>query len=75
MHFFEKNADYGRPDIAGRSGMWLERTERGFEVVDVVAGSAADEAGLKAGDLIVAIDGKPFSAWLLPDARARLKEA
>ncbi|HEV2008088.1 MAG TPA: PDZ domain-containing protein, partial [Burkholderiales bacterium] len=73
--FFEKNADYGRPDIADRSGMWLERTERGFEVVDVVAGSAADEAGLKAGDLIVAIDGKPFSAWLLPDARARLKEA
>jgi C-terminal processing protease CtpA/Prc len=73
--FFEKNADYGRPDIADRSGMWLERTKRGFEVVDVVAGGAAEEAGLKAGDVIVAIDGKPTSAWLLPDARTRLKAA
>jgi PDZ domain/Aspartyl protease len=73
--FFEKNADYGRPDVADRSGMWLERTKRGFEVVDVVAGGAAEEAGLKAGDVIVAIDGKPTSAWLLADARTHLKAA
>jgi PDZ domain/Aspartyl protease len=71
--FFEKNASYGRPDVADRSGLWLERTKRGFEAVDVVAGSAADEAGLKAGDVIVSIDGKPTSSWHLPDARARLK--
>src|ERR1019366_2220885 len=73
--FFEKNADYGRPDVADRSGMWLERTKGGFEVVDVVAGGAAEEAGLKAGDIIVAIDGKSTSAWLSSDARARLKAA
>jgi hypothetical protein len=73
--FFEKNADYGRPDVADRSGMWLERTNAGFEVVDVVAGSAAEEAGIKAGDVIVAIDGKPTSAWQLAGARERLKSA
>jgi PDZ domain/Aspartyl protease len=73
--FFEKNADFGRPDVADRSGMWLERTKDGFEVVDVVSGGAAEEAGLQAGDIIVAIDGKPTSAWLLPDARARMKAA
>jgi C-terminal processing protease CtpA/Prc len=53
--------------------MWLERTERGFEVVDVVAGGPAEEAGIKPGDVIVTLDGKPISAWLLPDARIRLK--
>jgi hypothetical protein len=73
--FFEKNADYGRPDVADRSGMWLERNKDGFEVVDVVAGGAAEEAGLRAGDIIVEIDGKPTTAWLLPDARARLEAA
>jgi hypothetical protein len=73
--FFEKNANYGRLDVADRSGMWLERTKRGFEVVDVVAGGAAEAAGLKAGDVIVAIDGKPTAAWLLADARLRLKAA
>jgi hypothetical protein len=73
--FFEKNADYGRPDVADRSGMWLERTKSGFEVVDVVTGGPAEEAGLKAGDVIVAIDGRPTSTWLLPDARLRLKAA
>lgn len=73
--FFEKNADYGRPDVADRSGMWLERSKDGFEVVDVVSGGAAEEAGLQAGDIIVEIDGKPTTAWLLPDARDRLKAA
>ena len=73
--FFEKNADYGRPDVADRSGMWLERASAGFEVLDVVVGSAAADAGIKAGDVIVAIDGKPASSWKLPDLRERLKAA
>lgn len=55
--------------------MWLERTKRGLEVVDVIAGGAAAEAGFKAGDVLVALDGKPTSAWRLPDARTRLKVA
>ncbi len=73
--FFEKNADYGRPDVADRSGLWLERVGDVFEVLDVVAGSAAADAGIKAGDLIVAMDGKPASSWKLSDARERLKAA
>ena len=71
--FFEKNAAYDRPDVADRSGMWLERTERGFEVFDVAAGGPADRAGVKRGDVIVAIDGKPTSHWMLADARMRFK--
>lgn len=29
----------------------------------VIAGKAADQAGLKAGDRIISIDGKPISSW------------
>ena len=73
--FFEKNADYG-PTGCGRSLRNVAGAhERGFEVVDVVVGSAADEAGIKAGDVIVAIDGKAASSWQLSDARERLKAA
>ena len=71
--FFEKNAAYGRPDVADRSGMWLERTARGFEVFDVVAGGPAERAGVRTGDVIVAIDGRPVSRWMLADARLRFK--
>jgi C-terminal processing protease CtpA/Prc len=71
--YFEKNSAYNAPDIADRSGMWLERTDRGFEVFDVVAGGPAERAGVKAGDIIVAVDGRPIARWTLADARARLK--
>jgi S1-C subfamily serine protease len=44
------------PKIAGR----LDR-EKGIEVVEVVSGSPAGRAGLRAEDLIVAVDGKPMA--------------
>jgi hypothetical protein len=73
--FFEKNAAYNQPDVADRSGMWLEQTDRGFEVFDVVAGGPADRAGVRAGDVIIAIDGRPTARWTLADARSRFKSA
>ena len=73
--FFEKNSAYNQPDVADRSGMWLEQTERGFEVFDVVAGGPADRAGVKAGEVIVAIDGRATARWTLANARTRFKAA
>jgi S1-C subfamily serine protease len=43
------------PRIATRLGR-----EKGIEVVEVVEGSPADRAGLRAEDLIVAVDGEPM---------------
>jgi hypothetical protein len=44
-------------------GIEMEEGDRGVQVVDVVAGSPAEEAGLKPGDLMVEIDGRQvFSA-------------
>ncbi|PYQ64008.1 MAG: hypothetical protein DMF53_08605 [Acidobacteria bacterium] len=62
------------PDAYDRAGLWLNRTDAGFQVMDVVAAGPATEAGLKAGDIIVAVDGQPAKELLLPDVRTRLKE-
>ncbi|MFL6233126.1 MAG: PDZ domain-containing protein [Thermoanaerobaculia bacterium] len=43
--------------------------------MDVVAGGPAAEAGLKAGDTIVAVDGQAARELILPDVRTRFKES
>jgi hypothetical protein len=73
--YFEKNANFGQRDIFDRSGMWLERTAAGFEVVDVTKDGPAAKAGLVAGNVIVAVEGKPSSALALAAVRQELKGA
>jgi aspartyl protease/PDZ domain-containing protein len=63
-------ADIGTFD---RSGVWINASPKGFKIVDVTAGSAAAEAGLKAGDEITAVDGAPASGLVLSDLRAKLR--
>lgn len=73
--FFQPNARFARPDAYDRAGVWLNRAEDGFQVKDVVAGGPAAEAGLKAGDTIVAVDGQSVKEMLLPELRNRFKES
>ncbi len=70
---FERNANDAKPDVYDRSGMWINLSEGGFEVLDVVPGGPAAEAGLKVGDEITAIDGRPTAEMSLPDTRVELK--
>ena len=44
-----------------------------FGIVDVTTNGPADRAGLKKGDVIVAVDGRPASAIALADLRERLR--
>ena len=44
-----------------RSGMWVNEAKGGLEIMDVTKGGAAEAAGLKVGEIITAIDGKPAS--------------
>lgn len=75
--YFEKNSSYGARDSYDRAGLWLGRGAdgRSFEVFDVVARGPADEAGLKVGDRVVAIDGKGSDALGLIEARDALKDS
>jgi len=70
---FERNANYDTPDVFDRSGMWLNLSGETFEVMDVIAAGPAAAAGLKVGDRILAIDGRPVSQLSLPAIRQQFK--
>jgi hypothetical protein len=63
-------ADVGTFD---RSGLWLNAEPGGYLVVSVDEGSPAAQAGLGAGDVITAIDGKPARMESLSDVRESLR--
>jgi hypothetical protein len=64
-----------RPFDADRSGLWINRDDRGAVVGAVMAGSPADEAGLRVGDVLAAVDGEPASGLGLDALRRRLAES
>jgi hypothetical protein len=71
----EPNGRFAATDPYDRAGLWLNREGEAFLVIDVVAGGPAAEAGLRAGDTVVAVDGKPAPALELPELRRRLRES
>jgi hypothetical protein len=70
---FEKNKQYGKPDSYDRSGMWFGHVGDHFEVIDVIAGGPAADAGIKVGDQILEIDGERTEQLDLPAVRLRFK--
>jgi membrane-associated protease RseP (regulator of RpoE activity) len=70
---FEPNDSYGSADVFDRSGTWINRDGKAFEVVDVIADGPAAKAGLKAGDRVVAVDGKAAAKMTLPELRTRFR--
>lgn len=73
--YFEPNAAYAQEDVWDRSGLWLNRAEAGYRVEDVVADSPAAAAGLKVGDLVLAVNGRKATELPLAEAREILKGA
>ncbi|MGH8428145.1 MAG: aspartyl protease family protein [Gammaproteobacteria bacterium] len=71
--YLEPNKDYGAPMNYDHSGMWVNGTDGGFVVKSVMTGGPAEQAGLKAGDVITAVNGKPASGLGLSDLRAMLR--
>jgi len=63
-----------RADPFDRSGLWLLGRADGLDVADVAADSAAQRAGLRAGDRIIAVDGRAVDIGGLTALRQRLRE-
>lgn len=60
IHIFEQTLDFSR-GMLGIS-MAIDEANRGIKVDQVYPGTSAEQAGLKAGDIILKIDGKsPFT--------------
>lgn len=55
--YFTKTATFDRPYRVDRSGAWIDFSEGSFKLAGVAPDSPAEEAGLKEGDAIVAING------------------
>lgn len=75
LMYLEPNAHHAEPDRYDRSGLFLLRRAAGVEVAAVAAGSPAERAGVKVGDLIFTVDGvyvgkRPLAAW-----RAKLRDS
>lgn len=73
--FLEPNANYAKADNYDRSGLWINREGEGFKVMDVVKEGPAAEAGLKAGDEILSIDGRSAKELGLSETRIRFKDS
>jgi hypothetical protein len=70
---FEKNEHFGRRDSYDHAGMWMGQDGEHFTVVDVIAGGPADQAGIKQGESVLAIDGVSTEKLVLPDVRDRMR--
>jgi len=60
-------------DTFDRSGMWINQSAQGFQIVNISKGSPADAAGLRANDVITAVDGTPVQQLRLYELRERLR--
>jgi C-terminal processing protease CtpA/Prc len=71
--YLEPSASEIPRDSFDRAGLWLNRGDGFFEVIDVIAGGPAEEAGVRAGNRVVAVDGVAAAGIALPDLRLRLR--
>ncbi|HSF41112.1 MAG TPA: PDZ domain-containing protein, partial [Thermoanaerobaculia bacterium] len=73
--YFQPNGSFAAKDTFDRAGLWMNKSGEGFEVIDLAAGGPAAEAGLKAGDTILTVDGQSARDLALPEVRARFRES
>src|SRR5690606_11829586 len=72
--YLAPNTAFAAADEFDRSGLWLLGEGEALHVADVAADSAAQRAGLREGDRIIAIGGAKIATRGLPEWRQRLRE-
>lgn len=76
--YLKKNSDFKKPFYLNLSGIELKAKGSRlnvFEIVDVRTLSAAEKAGIKPGDIVVAINGYPTQDLLLNQINALLNSS
>jgi predicted aspartyl protease len=68
------NADFAKPDSFDRSGMWVLGDGDALKIAALAPGAAAEKAGLKVGDRIVALGGEATKTRTIGEWRVRLCE-
>lgn len=74
--FLEKNRSYGKPFEFDMSGIRFVMEGKRFDalkVFSVFEGSPAAEAGVKAGDIVTAIDGRAPASFMMETLRAYMQ--
>ncbi|MCC6650065.1 MAG: aspartyl protease family protein [Candidatus Eisenbacteria bacterium] len=72
--WFEPGKRYPARDVFTRSGLMLARVDGRLEALSVLPGSPADRAGLREGDEVLVVDGRPASGWTLAQFDALLEQ-
>src|SRR5262249_51091494 len=73
--YLKPNSRLGDIDQFDRSGFWLLGDGNALKVADVASGSAGEQAGLRAGDRIIAIDHEPIAKRTLAQWRQLLSDS
>ena len=72
--FLEPGARYGDRDHLSRMGVLFTREVGVVRVASVLPGSAGERGGLRAGDEVVSLEGRPITEWDLPRVTALLDD-
>ena len=71
--YLEPGRAYAEPDRFSHSGVWLTIDAGRLVVALVGGGTVGERAGLRAGDIVTAVDGKAAGSWS-PEALSLLLE-
>lgn len=61
-------------DVFDRSGMWINAMNGGFQVMSLTSGGPAENAGIKVGDVITAVNGIAVELGKLSEFRAQMRD-
>ena len=56
--YFEKNSNWGKPEVFNRAGIVIDPIQQDQKVMNVLPGSPAEISGVEVGDIILKIDGR-----------------
>jgi len=72
--WLEPGARSGAPDGVSRTGLQLVRRDDDVSVAQVIEGSPAAKAGMREGDGVRSIDGRPAAEWTRDEMEALFEE-